>query len=158
MSTSAPQIVDFPGQPVLEVRSIVAMSELPAFYQDAYATLGEFVQQHGIAVIAPPLGITRGMPSDTIDIAAAFPVAELPSLDDWGGVVGTILPAGRAASLTLTGSYEELPSAYETLLAWMSQNGHEPGGLAWEQYLTMPDEHGDTDPGATVTQLYWLLA
>lgn len=94
------------------------------------------------------------MPTDKINISAAFPVA-IPATPD-GEITPAVVPAGRAASLTLTGPYEGLAEAYETLLTWMSGQGLTPGEFAFEQYLTMRD--GEGDPAENITKICWLIA
>jgi effector-binding domain-containing protein len=155
MSLTEPKIVEVQAQDVLEIRRTIPMSELPEFYHDALSRLGAYVGGKGIAPVGPPYGITRGgPPGETIDIAAAMPVAE-PRAGD-GDIAPAALPAGRAATVTLTGPYDELANSYSTLMTWMTQNGHASGDVAWEQYLTMPEEGGD--PSQNITQIWWLLA
>jgi effector-binding domain-containing protein len=155
MKLSEPQIVDLQQQHILQIRKVIPMQELMAFYDDALTRLGAFGPAQGIEFTGPPLGITRGgMPTDTIDISAAMPVhSPQEGADD---ITAAVLPGGRAATLTLTGPYDKLPDAYRALHAWMSSEGLEPGETAWEQYLSMPEVGGD--PEQNVTQLWWQLA
>lgn len=153
MSTSQPTLVDLTEQPIVEIRKTMAIAEIPDFYHQALPALGAYLGKHGITPAGPPLGISHGMPAETIDLSAAFPVSAPAEAD--GDVRPATLPAGRVATLTLTGSFDGLAAAYDTLLTWVNEEGLTPGELAWEQYLSDP---GETDPEANVTQLFWLLA
>jgi effector-binding domain-containing protein len=156
MELSDPAVMEISAQTIVEIRKTVAMTDLPAFYNDAMPALGAFAAKHGVEVLGPPLGITRGGPpsGNTIDIAAGLPVKSAPA--DEREIRSAVLPGGRAATLTLTGSYDQLPNAYSALMTWMAANGHKPGETAWEQYLSMADE--GADPEKSVTQIWWLLA
>jgi effector-binding domain-containing protein len=155
MSLTEPKVVEVQEQNVIEIRRSIQMNELPSFYHEALSRLGAYVGASNIMPVGPPFGITRGgPPTETIDIAAGMPMAEATRGD--GDITPAVLPAGRAATVTLTGPYDELAKSYESLMTWMNANGHTPGAIAWEQYLTMPEEGGD--PSQNVTQIWWLLA
>jgi len=51
-----------------------------------------------------------------------------------GEVVPSELPAGRAAHLVMTGSFEGLPRAWETLFEWCQKEKLQPAGINWEIY------------------------
>ena len=64
-----------------------------------------------------------------------------------GEVVPSELPAGRAAHLVMTGSFEGLPRAWETLFEWCQKEKLQPAGINWEIYGAAAD-----------AELYALLA
>jgi effector-binding domain-containing protein len=63
-----------------------------------------------------------------------------------GEVVASELPAGGAAHLSMKGSFENLPMAWQTLFDWCKAEQLSPAGINWEIY------------GATEDTLYALLA
>ncbi|NRQ49965.1 GyrI-like domain-containing protein [Aeromicrobium stalagmiti] len=153
MDTTEPELVTTNAQPMIEIRESLPMDQITAFFDRAYSRLGEYVAARHVAVSGPPYGISHCVQGETIDVSAALPVAEQVSGE--AEIRPVVLPAGRAATLTLTGSYDDIAPAYETLLGWITAHGHRPAELAWEQYLTMPEPGGDQQ--GNVTQLFWLL-
>ncbi|QGF23806.1 GyrI-like domain-containing protein [Raineyella fluvialis] len=101
----------------------------------------------------PPVGVYYGMPGETVDVAVGFPVAR--AIIPEGDVRPAELPSGRVAELVHQGPYDSLAASYQKLEDWMRAEGHVAAGVVWETYLTMPAPGGD--PGATLTQLSWLL-
>lgn len=154
MTTTEPQLVEVKAHPIIEIRRTVPMAEIQAFYDRAFKSLSAYISANGARVSGAPLGISHGMPSDTIDLSVAFPVVR--PVEGEGEIKPSAIPSGTAASLTVTGAYETIGPAYGELQKWMVDNGHEPGPLAWEQYLTIPEPGGD--PSLNVTRLFWLLA
>ena len=62
-------------------------------------------------------------------------------------VVPSDLPAGRAAHLSMKGSFEGLPKAWQTLFDWCKAQGLATAGVNWEIYGASED-----------AELYALLA
>jgi effector-binding domain-containing protein len=56
-----------------------------------------------------------------------------------GDVVASDLPAGRAAHLSMKGSFEGLPQAWETLFDWCRRENAAPAGVNWEIYGASED-------------------
>jgi effector-binding domain-containing protein len=155
MELSEPEVIVVDTQSVVEIRRVLAMADVPGFFHEALAQLSVYLDLHDVEFAGPPLGITRGIPQQTIDIAAAIPVAAGVQVGGQDDIDSTTLPAGRVATLTFTGPYDQLGKAYITLRDWIDERGEKPAGLAWEKYHTMPEADGD--PSQTVTQLCWLL-
>lgn len=123
------------------VRETVALADIPALYDRAFPLIFTALERAGVEAVAPPLGISHGMPTETLDLSVAVPVAA-PFTDD-GEVTGETLTAGRAATLLVHGDYAQLAPAYEHLFARVAARGLVPTGIAWEQYLTEPRPGGD---------------
>jgi hypothetical protein len=71
-----------------------------------------------------------------------------------GEVVPSDLPAGRAAFFLMTGPFDGLPKAWETLFDWCNAQKLTPAGVNWEIY----SEWLGVDPSKLETKLYVLLA
>jgi effector-binding domain-containing protein len=74
--------------------------------------------------------------------------------DARGGVVSSELPAGRAAHFRLSGPFDGLPGAWQTLFDWCKAERLSLSGISWEIYS---DWRG-ADPKTLHTDLYTLLA
>jgi AraC family transcriptional regulator len=102
------------------------------------------------AVIRAEGGETAGMPfvryftfgPGAFELEAGMPVAG--KIAPSGRVIMSRLPAGEAAVAVHVGPYDRLPETYDSLMAWLTQQGREPGGPMWEVYLTSPLAEPDT--------------
>lgn len=153
-TTDPPRIREIEATTVAALRETIAMADLPLFFDRAYRTVFEALTRQGAATIGPALGIYFGMPSESVDVAAGFPIAA--SIDPDGDVREILLPAGRAAETVHHGSYGELAQSYQRLEDWMRAEGVTPGEVVWESYETMPTP--DADPASMRTRITWLLA
>jgi effector-binding domain-containing protein len=118
--------------------------------------------EHGAHPAGPPFAKYTGMPSETVDVEAGFPVAapfDAPGLTDGDGVeaggrveAGT-LPGGRTAVGTHVGPYEGLTDTYQQMAGWISAQGLIPGPAVWEVYLSDPGQ--EPDPATWRTEVYW---
>lgn len=152
--TSEPQVVPVDPVDLAVVREVVPIVDMAGFYDRAYATLAAAVAQQGRRVTGPAYGVTFSMPTDTIDVAAGFPV-DAPVVDD--GVVSPLTtPGGRAATAEHHGGYDGLGDAWGRLFAWVEAQGLQPGPLMWEVYVTEPS--AGADPADMVTELVLTLA
>jgi effector-binding domain-containing protein len=137
-----PEIATTPQQHLAVVRETVAMTEIPALFDRAFPQIFAALGRAGVAPSAAPMGVTHGMPGDTLDLSVAVPVAEPFTPDDDAVTIET-LPEGPAATLLVRGDYAGIAPAYGRLFAWIEAQGRTPSGIAWEQYLTEPEPGGD---------------
>ncbi len=153
-SDPQPQVVEIEPVDLAVIREVVPMDAMAAFYDRSYAALAEAVPRQGRRLVGPAYGVTFSMPTDTIDLAAGFPVDQPVTAD---GVVSPLtLPGGRAARYSHRGSYDGLGDAYGRLFAWIDGQGLTPGPLMWEVYVTEPSP--EADPDSMVTELTVTLA
>ena len=150
MSEFAPEVVSLEPTAVAVVRETVPMNELTSFFDRAFHAVAEAVGAQGVALAGPPFGAYYGMPTDTVDLAAGFPVQR--EVVATGDVVASTLPGGRAAQVMHVGSYDSLGQTYDRLFGWMRQQGLTPDSMMWESYLTEPDAD---NPDATLTRITW---
>lgn len=136
-----PALIDYEAQELAAVRARVALDEIPALFDRAYPAIFAAIGRAGAQIAGAPMGVTRGEPGETLDLAAAVPVAEPFAAD--GEVLPERIPAGRVATLLVTGDYAQLADAYGHLFGWIAQQGLVPAGISWEQYLTEPEPGGD---------------
>lgn len=143
------QVTDLPEQHAAAVSAVVPMAELTGFFDTAYSRVFAAVQAQGIVPAGAPYAFYRAMPTDVCDLDAGIPVAAPIEAD--GDVHPTVLPAGRAATGTHAGAYEDLGDSWGELMAWAGRQGLVPAGPFWEVYLTEP--RPGMDPAELRTQL-----
>ena len=148
-----PQIVILGPADAAVLRETVPMDALGEFFNRAFHATMAAAQAQGVPVVGPPFGMYFGMPSDTVDVAAGFPTASPVTERD--GVTAVELPGGQAAQVLHVGSYDDLEKTYGRLMAWLGQQGLEPGPRMCESYLNEPDpDH----PESAETLVTWPLA
>lgn len=135
-------------------REVVALDAMAAFYDRAFSAVAEAVARQGRHVVGPAYGLTFSAPTDTVDVAAGFPVDAPVQADDVVQPLTT--PGGRAARYVHRGAYDGLGDAYGEIFAWIGQQGLHPGPLTWEVYVTEPTP--EADPADMVTELTVVLA
>lgn len=145
------ELLEVPESHVASVRRIVPMSELPGFFGEAFRAVAAAVQGGGGAVAGPPFGRYHGMPGDTVDVEAGFPV------EGWDGEAGEVTagtrPGGRAVVGLHVGPYETMEQTYAALREWCAAEGLTLAADMWEEYLTPPEG----DPSTWETRIVWPL-
>lgn len=135
------RITDHQEQRTAVVRDQVAVDALPAFFQRAFnAAMGQ-AQAQGLQVTGPPFGKYYGMPGETVDVEAGFPVSGPVSAAD--GVIAGTLPAGRVVEALHVGPYDTLADTYGEVERWIDERSLRAVDVMWEAYLTDPGEQPD---------------
>lgn len=147
-----PQLVTLDPQTVAVLRESVPMDALPEFFSRAYHAVFEAAGNQGAAIIGPPMGIYFGMPTDTVDVAAGFPVDRAVGGE---GIRTETLPGGPVAQVMHVGPYDTMRETYSRLADWLQEQGLTPSSTMWESYLTEPDPDA---PETMLTQITWPLA
>jgi effector-binding domain-containing protein len=133
------------------VRADVPTEELPAFFGRAFHQVMQAVQDQGLTVTGPPFGFYPRMPTETIEVAAGFPVSAEVEPD--GEVSALGLPGGRAIVGVHVGPYDTLAQTYGELAEWAASQELELSGAMWESYLT--DPAAEPDPAKWQTEITW---
>lgn len=147
---------DEPTRLTAVVRSTVRTDEMAAFYDSAYERVVTAIAGAGGQIAGPAIGWYHGMPSDTVDVAAGFPVAGLAAGALTDGVQVLEIPGGRAVVALYVGAYEGLPGAWEQLERWRAEHAGDGRGDYWEEYVTEPTPDGD--PALNQTRIVLPLA
>lgn len=129
---------DIPTETVAVLHRLVPVSDLPAFFQEAFGQVAGALPAAGGSISGPPFGWYHATPTDGVDVSAGFPVAGDVHTPD-GGVVVVERPGGRAAVGTHVGPYDTLEETYGAMLAWLAAQSLAPRGDMWEEYLTPPE-------------------
>ena len=146
------ELVDVPSETVARVRHRVPVGELSEFFGTAFEQVMRAVPEAGGTVSGPPFGWYHGMPTDTVDVSAGFPVAGDLRVPD-GGVVVEERPGGRAAVAVHVGPYDSIKDGYSQVMAWMTEHSLEPRDDMWEEYLSQPS----SDPSTGRTRIVFPL-
>lgn len=137
-------------RPTVGIRARLRIDELPAFFQRAFHEIAAGLERQGSRATGAPVARFRGIPEETVDVEAAFPV-DTPF--DAGELTAGELPGGRAAECLYSGPYEEMEPVYHAMIDWMSERGLSPADEMWECYLTDPAT--EPDPSKWQTLIVW---
>lgn len=149
-----PRKIHVSEQPVAVVRERVPMDSLTGFFDRAFGAVMAAVQMQGAAPAGPPFALYHGMPGETVDVEAGFPVAG--NFQGTGEVASSVLPDTDAFEAVHTGSYDSLGTTYDAIKERMEAEGSAPADTMWEYYLTDPQKQ--PDPGTWQTRVVWPIA
>jgi len=128
---------DLQEQQVACMHSRILPGELRAFLTAAYSRVPAATAQQGLGLDGPPYARYRFEKDGTIDVEAGFPVRGV--IAPTGDVAPGTLPGGHVVSTLHVGAYDQVAGAYDALETYLSKNGYEQAGAAWECYLDEPD-------------------
>ena len=86
------------------------------------------------------------VPNVEIGVEVAAPFAAI------GRVVSSSLPAGRVATTTHRGAYEEIGLAHQAIIDWCDRHGLQRTGARWEIYGHATEHEADQE-----VEVYYLL-
>lgn len=153
-SAQHPRKVHLTEQPVAVVRERVPMASLTDFFGRAFGTVMAAAQKQGASPAGPPFALYRGMPSETVDVEAGFPIAG--NFTEADGVASGTLPETDALEALHVGPYDTLENTYHAILGQMEAEGLTPSDTMWEYYLTDPE--AEPDPAKWQTRVVWPVA
>ena len=126
------------AQPTLAIRTRTSVQDLPRRLGESFGAIAQYLGELGEHPTGAPFSAYYNMDMENLDVEIGFPVSrELPGRGD---IQPGEIPGGKAATLLYTGPFSEMEPAYDALSQWMAENGHEPTGVAYEVYLSDPDE------------------
>ena len=146
--------VELEPRTMLGVHERVKMADLTEYFARAFDMSAAALAEQGLAPAGPPLALYHGMPTDTVDVTAGFPVAG--AARGTAAVVVTELPAGDAITSIYTGPYDGMTRTYDQIASWLKEQDLTTGADMWEEYLTGPDT--DPDPATWQTRIVFPLA
>jgi effector-binding domain-containing protein len=131
------QVADLQEQHVALVRGHISVAEIPTFLGNAFTQVPAVAAQQGLRLTGAPYARYRFAPDGTLDAEAGFPVSGVVA--PAGQVEPGTLPGGTVARTLHVGSYDTVADAYGAAESYLTDNGYEPAGVAWECYLDEPD-------------------
>jgi effector-binding domain-containing protein len=141
-------------QPTAVVRTIIPVAEIPRFLGHAYEAIMRALAEEGIEPAGPPFAYYLGVPTDTVELEAGFPVAA--PCTPYGEVIAGELPGGTIAMGMHVGPYETMVQTYDEMGKWIADKGLVPQNGMWEIYLTDPQQ--EPDASKWQTQIFWPVA
>jgi effector-binding domain-containing protein len=137
-------VEDVPGARVLSARTVAPQAELGEAIGRVLASLYGVVgaQATGVPVCVYP------EPYDPERVVAE-PGLPYDGPAPYGYVIHE-LPGGRAVVGHLTGGYEQLPGAWQAVMAYVGEQGLELGGAPYERYRV---GMGQAEPAAFETDI-----
>jgi effector-binding domain-containing protein len=149
MSTNEPEVASLDPATTAIIRDVVAVDDLPAFFDRSFPTLAAVIDAQGVAITGPAFSLYHDHPSDRTDVEVGFPTDR--TITASGDVAPGSLPGGRVARVVHEGAHDDLATAWDRLGAWMSERGLGYRMPFWEVYLTEPAP--DVDPAELRTEL-----
>lgn len=146
------ELKEWSAQPTLAIRTRAAVQDLPRVFEEVYGAIGRYLGDLGKSLGRPPFAAYHNMEMQDLDVEIGFPVTqEVPGRGD---TQPGQLPEGKVATCLNTGPHSDMEPAYTALSQWMEENGYEPTGVAYEMYLSDPQE---TPPDRHQTQIAFPL-
>ena len=126
------------AQPTLSIRTRTPQPDLPQVLGRVFGTIAQYLGGLGEHPAGPPYSAYYNMDMADLDVEIGFPVSrELPGS---GEIQAGQIPGGKLATCLYTGPYSEMEPAYNALMQWMAEHGHEPTGVAYKMYVSDPGE------------------
>jgi effector-binding domain-containing protein len=146
MAEHAVTIETTPPTPTAVVREATTWEAFPGRWRPLLDEVWAFVRATGLQAGRNVMVYADDVPN--VEVGVEIEEGFAPA----GRVVGSVLPAGRAARTILRGppSPEGLGSAHRAVLRWCEANGERPTRVRWEVYGHWRDE----EPEAFETEVY----
>lgn len=146
------QIVETEKQPALVVKKTISVREMPQVVGEAYRMIVNYIISMGEEPLGPAFIAYYNMDMEHLEVEIGFPTLKV--IQGSGGIVSTMLPAGKKAVGYHKGAYGEIAPVYDKLAAWAVEKGHMPSGIAYEHYFNSPGEIPESE---LLTRVEFLL-
>jgi effector-binding domain-containing protein len=142
------------SRPIAVVRRRVAPSELSKVVPEVCGLVWGVVKAAQVKDAGRQLAVYRNAEDGLVDVEVGVEVgAPFPGRDE---VVGSVTPAGDAATATHFGPYWKLGETHQAVRQWCAAQGHTLAGTRWELYGHWLDEWNN-DPSKIRTDIFYLL-
>jgi GyrI-like small molecule binding domain len=125
-------IVTVDRQLTAVIRAEAAFAQLPEVQRTARATLAALLPSLDTGALGPTC--TRWTPPAGGKLAMEIGRVVARPFAPNREVVASELPAGRAVHFSMTGGFENLPTAWQTLFDWCKAEKLSTAGINWEIY------------------------
>ncbi len=137
------EIAEKQEQPVLFIRTVTAVANLPHEIGRAYGAIAQYMAEIGQPPKEAPYTAYYNMDMEHLDVEMGFPVAQ--PLPGKGEIKAGSIPPGKQASCVYHGPYSDMEPAYEALTAKAALSGNTPTGVYYEFYYNAPGEVPDSE-------------
>jgi len=131
-------------------------AEIGQAFAAAYAQVGGFMGQHGLAFAGQPLVINTSWDEAGYIFDAGIPVASAPEgeiPEDSPVKMGSTY-GGKVLKVVHTGAYGKLSTTYEKIEAYLAAHGLKGVDRPWDQWISDP---GETPEEELITHIYFPL-
>ena len=144
------ELVQLQTRPALTMRWQTTFDQLSQAFDETFSALMGYLRELGQHPAGPPFARYHKIEGQDVDVELGVPMGEpAPGRDR---IAASELPGGDMATCLLVGPYDQLPSAYEALMAWIQEQELVIAGAPFEQYLNNPSE---TTPDKYETRIYF---
>ena len=131
------RIVTVERQLTAVIRAEAPFDKLPEVQRTARARLASALPALGAGAQGPTC--TRWTPPANGKLPMEIGTIVARRFEPNGEIVPSELPSGRAVHLSMKGSFEGLPVAWQTLFDWCKAQDLAPAGINWEIYGATED-------------------
>jgi DNA-binding transcriptional MerR regulator len=142
-----------PTQRILYIRAAASLSEMDTTMPAALRELYSYLERVGLHAAGPAFCAYPYPEASAGDFAADACVPLDTPVQGEGRIQALELPAGPIAWTVHVGPYEELPLAFEAVLSWIYERGHDITGPLREMYRVGPGS--GQAPDGYVTEVAW---
>ena len=122
-------------------RAVLPVAEIDPWLDKTFAAIAGLLAAQRAGPAGPPFARFHSLGGGRFEVEAGFPARGL--IEGGGEAQPSGLPGGPVAVTMHIGPYDQLESAYQALEWWVSENGGELAGDAWEVYFTDPSTEPD---------------
>lgn len=142
------EIKEQAAQPTVSIRTRAAVQDLPQVMGQVFGEIAQYIGRAGGQFAGAPFAAYYNMDMQDLDVEIGFPVAA--SLPGEGRIQAGQIPGGYVATVLHVGPYDAIGPAYEALTKYIADHGYAPSGIAYEFYLTDPNEEPKQPPQTLV--------
>jgi effector-binding domain-containing protein len=137
------------SQKTIVIRFDVSSKEIGPAMGEAFGKLFGFLGSNSIAPAGPPFSVYYSYdPAGNTVFEAGVPVSDTVSGND--EIRYKEFPAMKVVTTQFKGPYDAMEPTYGELYKYVSANGLESDGTAWEVYLTDPSQQNEPKENQTL--------
>ena len=147
------ELIETAEQPVLSVKKVTSVTNLPQEIGSAYHTIMDFLAELGEQPVDVPFTAYYNMDMENLEVEMGFPVGK--KIAGKGEVISNVIPAGKKVTCLYKGPYKDMVPTYEAINKFITDNGYKPTGVVYEYYFNSPMEVSESD---LLTKIVFLVS
>jgi len=152
MNESQIEVVETAAQPVLHIKTVTPVGNLPQELGKAFMAIMQYLGELGEQPTDAPFTAYYNMDMERLEVEIGFPVSK--ALPGRGDILAGEIPAGKKVTRMYKGPYREMEPVYGAMTHYMQENGHDPSGVVYEFYYNSPMEVEESE---LLTKIVFLL-
>jgi effector-binding domain-containing protein len=140
------EVINYPTQFTLGIRTHCPMKDLPVVIPQLIQEVAPYFMEIGRPQTEPPFVAYHNEDMDNLDVEIGFITTE--KLPGKGKIISGTIGGGKAVSCMNTGSYVNLSQAHVAAHDYVTSNGYQHAGAAYEIYVDdpakVPESHLNT--------------